>query len=721
MIRFLLTLLMSGFILLINAQDKQVVGLDDIWKKGTFRAESVYGMTFLNDGNYSEQVGNKIIKYNLKTRKEIGIIFDGDGILYNGKPLTIEGYSFNEDESLMLLETSNEKVYRHSYWSDNYVFDRIAAKLVRLSEGGKQMYATFSPDGKKVAFVRANNIYIRDLASGEEQAITQDGKWNHIINGAGDWVYEEEFVLTRAFEWSADAGRIAYVKFDESKVKQFDMTMYQGLYPKNYEFKYPKAGEDNSEVSVHVYDLNTKMTSEVDLGTENNHYVPRIKWTNSNNELSIHKMNRHQNQLDLMVYNAESGSSNIIFHEENPYYIDVNDHLTFLKDGSSFLWLSETDSFNHIYIVNAKDGSLVQLTEGAWDVTDFYGIDQKRKVVYFQSSEEHATERYVYAYNYATHTKKRLTLDKGTNSALFNKNFTYFINYHSSLTSPQTVTLNKVSGKRVNTLVDNAILNVKLESYDLGSYEFIEVPGADGQLLNGKMMKPSNFDSTKQYPVFMYVYGGPGSQTVNNAWGYNDYFWYAHLTSLGYIVVSVDNRGTGARGQEFKKATYLELGKKESDDQIAAAQHLGNLDYVDASRIGIFGWSYGGYMSSLCLFKGNDVFKMAIAVAPVTNWKFYDSIYTERFMRTPQENKKGYTENDPLYFADKLKGHYLLIHGTADDNVHFQNAVELVDVLIQKDKQFDTMYYPNKNHSIYGGNTRHHLYTLMTNFIKENL
>lgn len=705
----------------LNAQIKKKVELDDIWKKGTFRSESVYAMTFLNDGNYADLLAGQIIKYSLKTRKPLKVLFDAQQYLVDGKPLTIQGYSFNGDESLIMLETATEKVYRHSYWSDNYIFDIKAQKLVRLSEAGKQMYAHFSPDGKMVAFVRANNIYVRHLKSGQEQAITQDGEWNKIINGAGDWVYEEEFVLTRAFEWSSDASKLAYVKFDESAVRQLDMAMYQGLYSSNYSFKYPKAGEDNSKVSVHVYDLNTKKTDEVDLGGSNNYYVPRIQWTNKSNELSVQKMNRHQNHLDILVYNTDDGSSKIIMKEQNPYYIDVNDYTTFLKDGNSFIWLSERDSFNHIYKVSKETGLAQQLTKGNWDVTDFYGIDEKKSIIYFQSSQVSATDRYVYAYNYKTHTKTQLTKLNGTNNALFNKNFTYFINYQSSLNQPVRVSLYTSKGKELNVLVDNAKLKKKLEDYQLGNYEFIRVPGADGTMLNGKIMKPIDFDSTQQYPVFMYVYGGPGSQTVNNAWGYSDYFWYCHLASLGYIVVSIDNRGTGARGQEFKKCTYMELGKKESDDQIAAAKYLGALNYVDASRIGIFGWSYGGYMSSLCLFKGNDVFKMAIAVAPVTNWKFYDTIYTERYMRTPQENKKGYFENDPIFYADSLKGNYLLIHGTADDNVHFHNSVELVEVLIQKDKQFETMYYPNKNHSIYGGNTRYHLYTLMTNFIKENL
>lgn len=709
---------------MIFAQDKRPVELSDIYQSNQFRMKSVYGMNFLKDGNYSKLEKTKIVKYNLKSGKQMQVIFDlKDHIVEISKDIegvrVLEGYSFNADESLILLEFKKEKLYRYSYLAENYVYDVKAKKVVRLSKQGKQKFATFSPNGEQVAFVRDNNIYVRNLINGSESAITIDGERNKVINGAGDWVYEEEFVLAKAFFWSPDSRRIAYVKFDETKVRQFDMAMYQGLYPENYTFKYPKAGEDNSEVTVHYYDLNTRLNTELNL--PNAYYVPRIKWTKNANIFSIQTMNRHQNQLDLILYDCEEGASKTILHEENPYYIDVTEHLTFLDNGTQFIWSSEADSFYHFYLYDLEGKMIKQLTKGDWDITDFYGYDEKSKQIYYQSSEPHATQRAVYAINVETDEKVNLTPFEGTNRAIFNSKYTYFLNYYSNINTPQTVTLYKVSNqKEVGVLEKNAKLDSVMNHFQLAKHEFIEVPMPDGTKLNGRMIKPANFDPNKKYPLFMYVYGGPGSQTVNDEWG-RDYFWYNHLTSLGYIVVSVDNRGTGARGQEFKKCTYLQLGKIESEDQIEAAKYLGTFDYIDADRMGIFGWSYGGYMSSLCLFKGNDVFKMAIAVAPVTNWKFYDSIYTERYMRTPKENKEGYEKQDPLYHADKLKGKYLLIHGTADDNVHFQNAVELVEVLIQKNKQFDTMYYPNKNHSIYGGNTRNHLYTLMTNYIKENL
>lgn len=720
MMRILLLLPLLIFNVLIFAAENDIT-IADIHRDGKFKTKSVWGMTFLNDGNYSkmERVGKaiQINKYSLKSGKKLSTLFDNQLHRFGEENLSIQGYSYNADESLIILETAKKKQYRHSYFAENFIFEVATKKVVKLSKGGAQMYATISPDGNKVAFVRDNNIYIRDIKAGSEYAITNEGKFNSIINGAGDWVYEEEFVLTRAFEWSGDGSKIAYVKFDELEVPQMDMPIYGGLYPKNYSFKYPKAGEANSKVSLHIFDLNTKTTVDVHPGN-NSYYIPRIGW--NNDILWFQTMNRHQNKLDLKLYDFAAGAYTVIWQETNRYYIDVTDHLTFLEDGA-FIWSSERDGYNHLYLHSKEGRPEKQLTSGSFDVTDFYGYDPKSETIYYQSSQMHATQRSIYAHSLKKGITKPLATQEGSNSALFNKNFTYFLNYHSTLTSPTEISLFSKTGKYIRTLEDNKKLKEQVAQYGDASYEMIEVPLEDGTILNGKMMKPADFDSTKQYPLFMYVYGGPGSQTVNHSWGHSDFFWYNHLCDQGYVVVSVDNRGTGARGQEFKKCTYMTLGKIESDDQIAAAKYLAKQSYIDAKRIGIFGWSYGGYMSSLCLFKGADIFKMAIAVAPVTNWRYYDSIYTERYMRTPQENKEGYTENDPLHFAEGLKGKYLLIHGTADDNVHFQNAVDLTDRLIQLGKQFDVMYYPNNAHGMTGPGARFHLYTMMTNYIKNNL
>jgi dipeptidyl-peptidase-4 len=494
-----------------------------------------------------------------------------------------------------------------------------------------------------------------------------------------------------------------------------------GLYPTQEVFKYPKAGEDNSLVSLHMYDINTKKTT--DLKFEKDYeYFPRIKWFDDTNpQLVIYGMNRYQNELDFLVTNTD-GSSILFFTETDKYYIDIHDNLRYLDTQKSFIWTSEKSGFNHIYLKDL-DGNESQITKGAWEVTKFHGIDENN-IIYFSSKESGSINDAMYKVDLNDRTFSRISMTKttGTNNVTFSKGMKYFMNSYSNHNTPPIYTLNRTSdGEIIKLLEDNSDFNETLSEYNLTEKEFFTIETEEGVDLNTWMMKPTDFDSKKKYPLYMFLYGGPGSQQVTDSWGWFNYFWYQHLNQLGYIVVCVDNRGTGGKGSEFKKMTYQELGKYETIDQINAAKYFGSLDYIDSERIGIQGWSYGGYMSSLAITKGADVFKMAIAVAPVTNWRYYDNIYTERYMRTPQENASGYDENSPINHVDKLKGSYLLIHGGGDDNVHVQNTMEMISALVRANKQFDLFIYPDKNHGIYGGNTRYHLYKKMTNFILNNL
>ena len=620
----------------------------------------------------------------------------------------------------MLIATDQESIYRHSSKSQYFVVELNSGKLQKLTDGNKQMYATFSPSADKVGFVRDNNLFYVDLKTMKETAVTTDGEYNKIINGASDWVYEEELVLVQAFQWANDGSQIAYYKFDESSVKQFNMAMYGSLYPTDYEFKYPKAGEENSKVSIHVYHLENGNTVDVEL-TKPYEYITAIQWTKSENQLALLCSNRHQNELDINIANTTTGKVKTTYTETSDTYIEMPFFIEFMEDQKSYIVLSERDGFNHIYQHFLNGGKVNQITKGEFDITELYGIDEKNKKVYFQSAEVSPMERHVYSIGLNGKSKKKLTAKAGTNDASFSNSFDYFINYHTDANHPYYITLNTNDGKVKRVLEDNKALNEKLDQLAIAPKEFFSFKTSEGISLNAWMIKPANFDASKKYPVFLTIYGGPGSQTVTDSWGSSNYFWHQMLAQQGYIVVSVDNRGTGARGAEFKKCTYKQLGKLEVLDQIEAAKHFATLPYVDGDRIGVQGWSYGGFMSSNLLLKGAEQFKMAIAVAPVTNWRFYDSIYTERYMQTPQENPEGYDDNSPINHVGKLEGKYLLVHGTADDNVHYQNAAEMTTALVNADKQFTQFSYPDKNHGIYGGNTRFHLYTLMTNFIKENL
>ncbi len=714
-------LLLGAFLFQISASFAQkTITVEDVWQKYAFYPKSVSGFNFLKDGSsYVQQDGQNLNIYSIVDGQQKAVMLDAAKVEGMQK---YEGYSLSDDEQKILFETESEQLYRHSTKANFYVYDRKSGELRALSTRGKQQYPAFSPNGTKVAFCRDNNIFYADLETGAEIQVTTDGKANEIINGSTDWVYEEEFSFTTAFQWSPDGKRIAYMRFDESKVPQFAMEYFNNeLYPTPYVFKYPKAGEQNSSVQVFIYELGNKQKTSVDLGNDPEQYIPRMQWTKNPSQLCITRLNRHQNNLDLLLADASSGKTRVMLNETNKYYIDIHDHLTFLEDGQHFIWTSELDGYNHIYMYDLSGKLIQQITSGKWDVTKFYGVDEANKLVYYQAAEKHPTEREVYVVNLDGKKKKCLSKERGENSAEFSKTYDYFVLNHSSVAVPPSYKVMNRDGKETRVLEDNSALSKKFAEYQLNVPEFFDFKTSDNVELNGWMIKPSNFDPKKKYPVFMYVYGGPGSQTVENNWDSFMRMWFQLLAQKGYIVVSVDNRGTGARGQEFKKSTYLQLGKYETIDQIEAAKYLAGKSFVDAKRIGIFGWSYGGYMSSLCLFKGAEIFKMAIAVAPVTNWKWYDTIYTERFMRTPKENPSGYEDNSPVNFADRLKGKYLLIHGMTDDNVHFQNTAEMANALIMKNKQFDTYFYPNSNHGIGYGVKRVHLFTKMTDFVLENL
>ena len=713
------------FVFTLTVFGQQKITVEDIYS-GAFRTK---GMDELQSMKNSNQY--TVLNYDAASRSMQIDLFDfatlkKESTLIDTKNYTvladgIDSYTFSPDEKLILIANNTNQIFRHSFTADYYLYDTTNKKVSKVFEFQVQE-PTFSPDGKKIAFARDNNLFVYDIASKQITAITSDGKKNSIINGITDWVYEEEFAFVRAFDWSKDSKKVAYIRFDESQVPEFSMSIFKkDLYPTVETFKYPKAGEKNSEVSLHIYDIASKGTQKVNLSQYADFYIARMQWTNEANLLSAQVLNRHQDNLDLLFVDGNSAATKVVLNEKDKAYVDVTDNLTFLKD-NSFIWTSEKDGFNHIYLYD-KTGKLKnQVTKGNWEVTNYYGFDEKTNTVFYQSVENGSINRDVYSINLNGKNKVRLSKSIGTNAATFSPNFQYFINTFSSATHPTTYTLNEAKkGAQVQVIESNEALASKLKGYNLSAKEFFVLKTAKGNELNAWILKPKDFDPTKKYPVFMYQYSGPGSQQVNNDWNSNDDYWFQMLAQQGYIVACVDGRGTGFKGAAFKKVTQKELGKYEVEDQIDAAIVIGNYPYVDKNRIGIWGWSYGGFMASNCLLKGADVFKMAIAVAPVTNWRFYDSIYTERYMQTPQENASGYDENSPINHVNKLKGNYLLIHGSGDDNVHVQNSMQMIEALIQANKQFDSQIYPDKNHGIYGGKTRIQLFNKMTNFIKENL
>lgn len=718
--------LITLLLLIVTATfSQQKITVEQIYS-GVFRSKGMDELQSMKNTNQytvlnSESISRsqQIDLYDFATLKKTATLIDtkNQELLKEG----IDSYSFDKSETMILIANNTNQIYRHSFLADYYLYDLNSKNLIKLFDFQIQE-PTFSPDGKKIAYAKDNNLFVYDLTTKKHTQITSDGKKNSIINGITDWVYEEEFAFVRAFDWSADSKKIAYIRFDEREVPEFSMSIFKNnLYPTIETFKYPKAGEKNATVSLHLYNVENASKKEVNLSNYTDFYIARMKWTNDANVLSAQVLNRHQDNLDLLFIDGNTAESKIILNEKDKAYIDVTDNLTFTNE-NSFIWTSEKDGFNHIYLYD-KTGKLInQITKGNWEITNYYGFDEKTKTVFYQSVENGSINRDVYKINLDGKNKVKLSSNGGTNNAIFSPNYDYFINDFSNATTPKIYSLNESkNGKQVQEIVNNNQLLEKLAAYNLPNKEFFVLKTEKGHELNAWIIKPKNFDATKKYPVFMYQYSGPGSQQVNNEWTDTNDLWFYQLAQDGYIIACVDGRGTGFKGADFKKCTQKELGKYEVEDQIDAAKVIGNYPFVDKTRIGIWGWSFGGFMASNCILKGADVFKMAIAVAPVTNWRFYDSIYTERYMQTPQENANGYDENSPINFANKLKGKFLLIHGSADDNVHVQNSMLMIEALIQANKQFDSQIYPDKNHGIYGGKTRIQLFNKMTMFVKENL
>ena len=688
------------------AQKKQIT-LEDIYTNNTFQGDVVPG--------FSEQPLDSIINIS-DVRDE------------NGKQLSTKDYKLSEDKKRIIFFTGSEPIYRRSSKANAYLFDVNSKKTIRLNEG-KIMHVSFSPDGNKIAFVRDNNLYVYDISTGQTKAITTDGKWNYIINGNCDWVYEEEFGFTQAYQWSPKGNYIAYYHFDESNVKEYEFTLFDSSYNQQYSYKYPKAGEANSIVDIHIYNVATGKDIKAQY-QQGDIYIPRIKWTQDDDLLVIYWLNRHQDDLKLLLTDAKSGANSLLYEEKNKDYVSINDNWWFLKDGQHFLFTSEMNGYNQLYLYGNDGKEKIQLTRGNYEVTDVNGVDEKNKMIYYTVAYPTPMDRTVFATDFSGTKNYQLTQTQGWHRAVFNKDLTQYYDYYSTINSPQVVSLYDVSWdkkkrlapKMIRVVNDNSRLATTMDQYDLSKAEFIRVPNSKGDTLNGWMLKPVDFDPNKKYPLLFCNYGGPGSQQVSNRFGAVS-FWHQMLAERGYVVVSIDNTGTGFRGEEFKKKTYLQLGKYEIEDQIDAAKYFSNLSFVDKNNIGHWGWSFGGFMSSLAITKGADVFTAAIAVAPVTSWRFYDNIYTERYMRTPRENEKGYDDNSPLNFTDRIKGKFLIIHGTADDNVHFQNSEEMIKAMIRNNVDFESAYYPNKNHGISGStdNTSLHLWSKMTNWLYQNL
>jgi dipeptidyl-peptidase 4 len=714
---FLLVLPFYGF-------SQKEITVEDFTTRKTFEEKKITNVNWMRDGKYYSALdNNKIVRFDVTTGLPVETVLDGSALT---PEIEIDDYTFSEDEGKVLLQTEFESIYRHSFSAAYYVYDRKLKSLQPLSGGGRQSYATFSPNGSKVAFVRANNLFFVDLNGFTEVQVTNDGKFNHIINGSTDWVYEEEFSFVVGFYWSPDSKKIAFYKFDESAVREYNLQKWNEgqLYPEDYRFKYPKAGERNSKVEIWIYDVPSGKMARADLGEDSDVYIPRVKWTQDSNILSIRKLNRLQNQLDIIHADATTGQSSVVLTEKSATYIDLEflDDLTYLKDGKHFIHSSESSGFKNLYLY-AMNGSLITpLTSGNFEVSDFIGFDEKSGTYYYTSMEVSPLQKHLYALSRDKKTATRLSVAPGTHDINMSRDFQYYIDHYSNANEPTVAVLYKTKGnKLVKVLENNETLQTAVKEHALARKEFFNFKTVDGTLLHGFMLKPADFSPSKQYPVVLYQYSGPASQNVNDEWAGSHFYFHQLLVQKGYVVAVIDTRGTGSRGEKFKKITYKQLGKYELEDIIETGRYLAGLPFVDRTRLAIWGWSYGGYMSSLAMTRGAGVFKVGIAVAPVTNWRYYDTIYTERYLQTPQLNPEGYDSNSPSTYASKLSGEFLLIHGTGDDNVHFQNSVVFQQALIDSGKKFQSFYYPDKTHSISGGSTRLHLYTMMFEFIADNL
>ena len=705
---------------------KQVT-LESIWKYYQFYPSYNRGFESMPNSDYYSVKGLlDISKYSFETGKLVEEVLNNDMLkkASDGKITIkdIDEYCFDPSCSKILFSTEGESIYRRSTRSNFFVYDLKTNKLIPVSdeEKGKLNFADFSADGNKVAFVRDYNLFYVDLRSGKETQITFDGKENEVRNGWADWVYEEELSQAKYFTWSPDGSKIAFLRFDESQVREFSMTMWGELYPQEYKYKYPKAGEDNSVVDIYVYDLAQNKCERIDFPKEDCYY-PRIYWLSNSTDLIVLKMNRLQNKVEFYRCNTLNHTKEVVLTDENDCWIDITDNYYFLDDNKTVIFLSERDGYRHIY--KAEFGKEpVQLTSGKYEVAGISAVNFAKKTIYYLSNEVAIPNQDLFSISFDGKKKKMLTDGTGWNDPTFNSNANFYCNEYSNANTPPTYTLHNAAGKKLYTIQENSALSAKMQDFNFTQKELFTLTTSEGVELSAWMMKPADFDPNKKYPVFMYVYGGPETPQVLNSFNSPfDYAWYQMLCQKGYIVACVDGRGTGRRGDAFTKVIYKQMGKYEAIDQIEAAKYFQSLPYVDKDRIGIWGWSFGGYLSALSMFKGEGTFKMAISVAPVTNWRYYDNIYTERYLQKPQDNPSGYDDNSPCFFADQLEGKYLLIHGTADDNVHFQNAIDLVTQLNKAGKQYEMFFYPNKNHSIYGGNTRLHLYQKLTDFILENL
>lgn len=713
----------------------QKVTLQDV-ANGTYRAQSIQGLKPMLDGEHYTQISKdhkRIVKYSFKTGKEVATIFDV-ATARNHKLKSFDNYIMSPDESLILIQTETKPIYRRSFTAIYYIYNVRNRTLEPLSNNGPQQVPLFSPDSHQIAFVRNNNIYLIKLLFGNsESQVTKDGEYNKVLNGIPDWVYEEEFSYNRAFDFSADSKMIAYVRFDESQVPMYSFPWYKGMapekteyttYPGSYDYKYPKAGVVNSKVSVHSFDIKSRVTRKMELPVDSDGYVPRIKFTDDPEKLAIMTLNRHQNRFDLYMANPRSAICKVAIRDEAEQYIKEQAYSDITFYPEHIVMMSERDGYNHLYLYTIGGNLVKQITKGEFEVKDFLGWNQKANVFYYTSNEGSSLRTAVYKID-GKGKKTKLSTRTGTNNALFSKNLNYYINTYSSAQTPTLITLNNNKGQEMVTLLDNKKLKSKTAQLNMPTKEFFSFKTSEGVELNGWMMKPANFNPSKKYPVIMHQYSGPGSQQVLDKWGIGSFgdggMFEAVMCDKGYIMVCVDGRGTGGRGAAFEKCTYLSIGVKEATDQAEAAKYLSTLPYVDGSRIGIWGWSYGGYNTLMSMSEGSGAFKAGVAIAAPTDWRFYDSVYTERFMRTPKENGDGYQASSAINRASKLKGKLLLIHGSADDNVHLQNFMEYSEALVQANIQFDTQIYTNRNHSIFGGNTRNHLMNRVANFFLQNL
>lgn len=696
-----------------------------IWGGNSLHTERVGSFSFQNDGRHYTRFRAGILKsYDILGEEEPREIFNVKNLKLPGKEdVSASKVSWGPQEASLIIETDKEKIYRRSYKANYFIHHQKTEQSMMLDPAGKQMYPTFDPAGKRVAYVRSNNLYMMDTETGERTQLTRDGKWNEVINGAADWAYEEELYMTRAFEWSPNSQYIAYIRFDETEVPEFSMKYYEdGIYPRSYSFKYPKVSQPNSQVKVRVYDVINQGTLDLLVPEmKDDFYIPRIKWIPETNELIVFYLNRLQNELTLMAYDVQKGTQRVLLQETNERYISIHDHLTFIPAKQQFIWMTEKDGWRHLYLYDYRGKEVRCLSEGEWDVTDFYGYNPENQKVYLQAASKSALQREILTIDINTSKVQVLDGEMGWNTALFSPDFKVYIHGFETMNQPPLYSLKNEEGEVLRTLISNDHLRTEQEYYQVAEMQPYVFTNRKGERLNGFVIKPESKDPGKKYPVLMHLYGGPNSQQVTHRFKGNYYWWFQMMVKQGYIVACVDNRGTGARGEDFRKQTYLQLGKLETEDQIDAAEELSEWEDVDPERISIFGWSYGGYLSSLSLLKGNDVFNAAVAVAPVTNWKWYDSIYTERYMRRYEENPEGYDQNAPMFIANQLKGSFLLIHGLADDNVHFQHSAELMNALMHNNKQFESYVYPNEDHSISGGYLRVHVFNKITSFLNQNL